>query len=417
MAKKNPMTMAALQRLLQSSIEKVGGGEKTGMAKAYADRDAARQQANLESKDHLQPIRDLSERVQERGIGGMIKDIRDPPTGLAAVYPPEHLGLDELIDSMGNEYEEPTGLTKAYADRDRMYSPENLAKFARREREKALSKGSLRYALYSKEGDDPESFRWDFPGEKTYQDRQDVGEIDWDELGRGVKRTWYDTHDKIRGEGRSAYEAEVKYRKALARKDYDYLKTLYKPEGAARKRVVSGADKIATYGVKELRKSGAELGMAQRGSAYMGLQKGALHGTLPQSTGALNGVMRGLAGLFVLFVFISVFYMVFGPVYDILITNFLSIIGADGSTMLGGKDVTTLYANTANSILLWVPLLVIGGTLYLLISMVFERESKGMARTNEMLQWDALAGADEDMNLDMALEGGFDPMGDFYGPS
>jgi len=149
----------------------------------------------------------------------------------------------------------------------------------------------------------------------------------------------------------------------------------------------------------------------------LGLDKGAFHGTLPQSTGALNGVMRGLAGLFILFVFISVFYMVFGPLYSVLTTNFLSIIAADGSTMLGGKDVTTLYANTANSILLWVPLLVIGGTLYLLISMVFERESKGLARTNEMLAWDALAGSDEDVNLDIALEGGFDPMGDFYGPS
>jgi hypothetical protein len=181
--------------------------------------------------------------------------------------------------------------------------------------------------------------------------------------------------------------------------------------------MVSAADAIALQGAQTLRKSGQALGTATRGSGYLGLQQSGFHGTLPQSTGALNGVMRGLAGLFILFVFISVFYMVFGPVYDVLITNFLSIAGADGSTMLGGKDIATLYANTANSILIWVPLITIGGTLYLLISMVFERESKGMARTNEMLQWDALSGMDEDMNLDIALDGGMDDAMGLYGPS
>jgi hypothetical protein len=414
---KNPMTIDALQRMLQSSIEQVGGGKKTGMAKAYAERDAEKAERDAPLYGH-DTLGDLAQQVKERGLGGMIKDIRDPPTGLAAVYPPEHLGgLDAFIDSMGNEYEEPTGMAKAYADQQDRYSSENLEKFARRERQQALSEGSLRYAYYSEEGDDPKSFRYDTEhlGKERYWEEE--GSFDWDEAMRKGKRGARDTYDKGRGEARSAYEAELKYRKGLARKDYDYLKTLYKPEGKARKRVVSGAEKIAGYGVAQVRKSGAELGQATRGSKYLGMQAGALHGTLPQSTGALNGVMRGLAGLFILFVFISVFYMVFGPLYDVLITNFLSIIAADGSTMLGGKDVTVLYANTANAILLWVPILVIGGTLYLLISMVFERESKGMARTNEMLAWDALAGADEDMNLDMALEGGFDPMGDFYGPS
>jgi hypothetical protein len=181
--------------------------------------------------------------------------------------------------------------------------------------------------------------------------------------------------------------------------------------------MVSAADKIAGQGVSNVLRSGQRLGMATRGGQYLGVQKGALRGTMPQSTGALNGVMRGLAGLFVLFIFISVFYMVFGPLYDVLITNFLSIVGADGSTMLGGKDIATLYANTANSILIWIPLLVIGGTLYLLISMVFERESKGMARTNEMLQWDALTGMDEDVNLDIAFDGGMDDTMGLYGPS
>ena len=404
---KNPMTVDALQRMLQASLEKVKGQEPTGMAKAYAEQEAKQKQRARE--ETWKPVTDLAGQVRDRGIGGMIKDMRDPPSGLAASYPPEHLGLTDYLDDelYIDIPEEPTGLKKAFADRD----AGALDRWANRQRQIDLDKGSLRFALYSEFMDDPEDFKYDYMGrDKTpYWDKQDIGEIDW----RGMQRT-----------ARDAYDAEVVKRKAIARGDWAYLKSLGDKEGAARKRVVSGAqqrmaqaDKIATQNIQRMRKEGRELGTATRGSAYMGLQKGALHGTLPQSTGALNGVMRGLAGLFILFVFISVFYMVFGPLYSVLTTNFLSIIAADGSTMLGGKDVTTLYANTANSILLWVPLLVIGGTLYLLISMVFERESKGLARTNEMLAWDALAGSDEDVNLDIALEGGFDPMGDFYGPS
>ena len=181
--------------------------------------------------------------------------------------------------------------------------------------------------------------------------------------------------------------------------------------------MISAADAIALQGISNVRRSGQRLGTAERGSQYLGLQKGAIRHTLPQSTGALNGVMRGLAGLFILFIFISVFYMVFGPLYDVLITNFLLIAGADGSTMLGGKDIATLYANTANAILIWVPLIVIGGTLYLLISMVFERESKGLAGSNIMTEWDVFGGMEDDSNLDIALDGGIDePMG-LYGPS
>jgi hypothetical protein len=416
---KNPMTVDALQRMLQASLEKVKGQEPTGLKKTFADQEAKQKQRARE--ETLKPVTDFAGRVRDRGIGGMIKDIRDPPSGLEASYPPEYVGLTDYLDDelYIDIPQEPTGLKKTFADRDAGL----LDMWARRQRQMDLDKGSLRYGLYSEWGDDPESFKYDYMGrEQTpYWDKQDIGEIDWQGMYRTGRRSARDAYDKgrteFKKEARSAYEAEVKKRKAIATGDVKYLKSLYKPEGEARKRVVSGADKIATAGVQHLRKSGAELGMAQRGGKYLGLDKGAFHGTLPQSTGALNGVMRGLAGLFILFVFISVFYMVFGPLYSVLTTNFLSIIAADGSTMLGGKDVTTLYANTANSILLWVPLLVIGGTLYLLISMVFERESKGLARTNEMLAWDALAGSDEDVNLDIALEGGFDPMGDFYGPS
>tara|TARA_R110002020_G_scaffold451875_2_gene666070 strand:+ start:115 stop:1074 length:960 start_codon:yes stop_codon:yes gene_type:complete len=226
-----------------------------------------------------------------------------------------------------------------------------------------------------------------------------------------------DLYDEQREEQRKARDKAYAERQ---RRGGDYLRDIPREHGLTDlkvRRIISEADKIAGLGAANLRRSGQRLGTAQRGSQYLGLQQGALHGTLPQSTGALNGVMRGLAGLFILFVFISVFYMVFGPLYDVMTTNLLSIAAADGSTMLGGKDIATLYANTANAILIWVPLITIGGTLYLLISMVFERESKGLARTNEMLQWDALTGLDDDMDLDMALEGGFDPMGDFYGPS
>ena len=415
---KNPMTVDALQRMLQASLEKVKGQEPTGMAKAYAEQEAKQKQRARE--ETWKPVTDLAGQVRDRGIGGMIKDMRDPPSGLAASYPPERLSLTDYLDDelYIDIPQEPTGLAKAYADRD----AGALDRWARRQRQKDLDEGSLKFALHSEFMDDPEDWRWDYTGaEKTpYWDKQDIGEIDWE----GMRRRGEEVYRTGRRSARDAYDKELVKRKAIARGDWEYVKSLGDKEGAARKRVVSGAqqrmaqaDKIATQNIQRMRKEGRELGTATRGSQYMGLQKGALHGTLPQSTGALNGVMRGLAGLFILFVFISVFYMVFGPLYSVLTTNFLSIIAADGSTMLGGKDVTTLYANTANSILLWVPLLVIGGTLYLLISMVFERESKGLARTNEMLAWDALAGSDEDVNLDIALEGGFDPMGDFYGPS
>tara|TARA_R110000824_G_scaffold369399_3_gene558878 strand:+ start:495 stop:1793 length:1299 start_codon:yes stop_codon:yes gene_type:complete len=430
---KNPMTIDALQRMLQSSIEKVGGGKKeggptrdeiasqlpdnrpTGLEKAYLDL-AQKQKRRGREKSPSQ--------FQQRGLGGMLEDMDGwgdtPPTGLSQAFP-QNLSLRDYWRS--KDPEPVLDLEQAFIDQQNPYSSQNLDNFEKRQRRENLKRGSAEYAYFSEQWDDPDDFRYEqyTTGTDPYWQTDDVVDIDWEGMYRTGRRGARDAYDRgstaFKKEARSAYEAEAKKRRAIATGDVKYLKSLYKPEGEARKRLVSGADKIATYGVKQLRESGAELGMATRGSQYMGLQKGALHGTLPQSTGALNGVMRGLAGLFVLFVFISVFYMVFGPVYDVLITNFLLIAGADGSTMLGGKDIAVLYANTANSILLWVPLLVIGGTLYLLISMVFERESKGLARTNEMLAWDALATSDDNVNLDMALEGGFEPMGDFYGPS
>ena len=212
--------------------------------------------------------------------------------------------------------------------------------------------------------------------------------------------------------------ARLGYRGVATGAKYGVIDPLKRAGGLARSGI-SATDAKILYAAKQLRSEGQRLGTATRGSKYLGLQKGAIAHTLPQSTGSLNGVMRGLAGLFILFIFISVFYMVFGSVYDVLITNFLSIAGADGSTMLGGKDIAVLYANTANAILIWVPLIVIGGTLYLLISMVFERESKGLEGANIMTEWDVFGGMDDDtdINLDIALDGGMDdPMG-FYGPS
>lgn len=212
----------------------------------------------------------------------------------------------------------------------------------------------------------------------------------------------------------AAAGAKLGYRGAAAGAKYGVVDPLKRAGG-----MISAGDAKILYAAKKLRSEGQRLGTATRGSKYLGLQAGAIRHTLPASTGSLNGVMRGLAGLFILFIFISVFYMVFGPVYDVLITNFLSIAGADGSTMLGGKDIAVLYANTANAILIWVPLIVIGGTLYLLISMVFERESKGMAGANIMTEWDVFGGMDDDtdINLDIALDGGMDDSVGFYGPS
>ena len=67
------MTIAALQRLLQSSIEKVGGGEKTGMAKSYAEMEAKQKQRAKE--EQWKSVSGLAGQVRDRGIGGMIKDI------------------------------------------------------------------------------------------------------------------------------------------------------------------------------------------------------------------------------------------------------------------------------------------------------------------------------------------------------
>ena len=80
---KNPMTVDALQRMLQASLEKVKGQEPTGMAKAYADQEAKQKQRARE--ETWKPVTDLAGQVRDRGIGGMIKDMRDPPSGLAAI--------------------------------------------------------------------------------------------------------------------------------------------------------------------------------------------------------------------------------------------------------------------------------------------------------------------------------------------
>jgi hypothetical protein len=417
---KNPMTIDALQRMLQASIEKVGGG-KNGQTPPEQ-----RRQQRLMGNDPDLPFQKPAGRYDEE-ILSQQRDTRQP-----YMSPPEQRRQRRLMgDDPDLPFQKPAGRydiesedpywTQPYMSPAEKRRQQRLrgqeVDFSTRERlDELVDRGAPLSEMYDPFG----NYRDDFVGGDSYWEADDVGEIDWE----GMRRRGEEVYRTGRRSARDAYDKELVKRKAIARGDWEYLKSLGDKEGAARKRVVSGAqqrmaqaDKIATQNIQRMRKEGRELGTAQRGSQYLGLQKGALHGTLPQSTGALNGVMRGLAGLFILFVFISVFYMVFGPLYSVLTTNFLSIIAADGSTMLGGKDVTTLYANTANSILLWVPLLVIGGTLYLLISMVFERESKGLARTNEMLAWDALAGSDEDVNLDIALEGGFDPMGDFYGPS
>jgi hypothetical protein len=139
--------------------------------------------------------------------------------------------------------------------------------------------------------------------------------------------------------------------------------------------------------------------MTQRLGKGAGYDRGDLfRGTSYQSTGAINGVMRALAGIFILFVFIGVFYMVFGPIYDSLIFNFTNIVSADGDATLGGKSIPTLFDNTARVILVWVPLIVVAGALYKLTALVFEREVG--TRTTEETEWDMLGAIEDSTDLD-----------------
>ena len=141
-----------------------------------------------------------------------------------------------------------------------------------------------------------------------------------------------------------------------------------------------------------------EVVAGQLGKGSMFSRGELFRGTSYASTGAINGVMKALAGIFILFVFIGVFYMVFGPIYDSLIFNFTTIVSADGDPTLGGKDIPTLFDNVAKVVLIWVPLLVFAGALYKLTALVFEREVG--TRTNEETEWDMLASGEDSMDLD-----------------
>ena len=155
-------------------------------------------------------------------------------------------------------------------------------------------------------------------------------------------------------------------------------------------RAFKGKDRVSRVGAEVF-------GQAGTGSFY---NRGELfRGTSYASTGAINGVMRALAGIFILFVFIGVFYMVFGPIYDSLIFNFINIVSADGDPTLGGKDIPTLFDNVAKVVLVWVPLIVFAGALYKLTALVFEREVG--TRTTEETEWDALLSGEDSMDLDM----------------
>jgi len=150
------------------------------------------------------------------------------------------------------------------------------------------------------------------------------------------------------------------------------------------------------------------------GMGALGLKRGQVfRGTSYQSTGAINGVMKALAGIFILFVFIGVFYMVFGPIYDSLIFNFTNIVSADGDPTLGGKDIPTLFDNVAKVILVWVPLLVFAGALYKLTALVFEREVG--TRTTEETEWDMLGAIEDSTDLDAGSDPGvFEAYGGGY---
>jgi hypothetical protein len=167
----------------------------------------------------------------------------------------------------------------------------------------------------------------------------------------------------------------------------------------------------------EQQKKKLEQGLAKgmgKGMGAVGLKRGELfRGTGYATTGAINGVMRALAGIFILFVFIGVFYMVFGPIYDSLIFNFTNIVSADGDPTLGGKDIPTLFDNVAKVILVWVPLIVFAGALYKLTALVFERE--GGSRSTEETEWDMLGSIEDSSDLDMGSDPGvFEAYGGGY---
>lgn len=158
-----------------------------------------------------------------------------------------------------------------------------------------------------------------------------------------------------------------------------------------------GATLGATIGAGAL--GGAATERLGRGA---GIRRGSMfRGTAYSTTGAINGVMKALAGMFILFIFIGVFYLVFGPIYDSLIFNFTNIVSADGDATLGGKSIPALYDNVAKVILVWVPLIVFAGALYKLTALVFERESG--SRTSEESEWD-LMGSMDNTDLDMGSD-------------
>ena len=154
--------------------------------------------------------------------------------------------------------------------------------------------------------------------------------------------------------------------------------------------------------------------MTQQLGKGAGYARGQLfRGTSYASTGAINGVMKALADIFILFVFIGVFYMVFGPIYDSLIFNFTNIVSADGDPTLGGKSIPVLFDNVARVILVWVPLIVFTGALYKLTALVFEREVG--TRTTEETEWDMLGAIEDSTDLDMGSDPGvFEAYGGGY---
>ena len=177
---------------------------------------------------------------------------------------------------------------------------------------------------------------------------------------------------------------------------------------------VGTGDLIKTAGAKTMDDLSALESSMGKGMGAIGLKRGELFkGTGYATTGAINGVMRALAGIFILFVFIGVFYMVFGPIYDSLIYNFTLIVSADGDPTLGGKDIPTLFDNVAKVILVWVPLIVFAGAIYKLTALVFERE--GGNRSTEETEWDMLGSIEDSTDLDMGSDPGvFEAYGGGY---
>tara|TARA_R110000824_G_scaffold175608_2_gene354238 strand:- start:6890 stop:7162 length:273 start_codon:yes stop_codon:yes gene_type:complete len=83
------------------------------------------------------------------------------------------------------------------------------------------------------------------------------------------------------------------------------------------------------------------------------------------------GLFAGIRGLVYITLFIGIFFIVFGEAIPLIGTTVNNTAGA-GATV-GGKSISDLVNNVFN-LLIWIPIVALGGALYLAISELLDRE-------------------------------------------